>query len=93
MITTKHCDIRGQQRCIPPIVHDWLAKYGAETHYGRGAVIVEFTRDSIRQMEKDMGRHFVRENKKYLRAYRVESLLDGRIITMGWRIKKLKRRS
>jgi hypothetical protein len=88
---TKHCAIRNQQRCLPPIVHEWLSTYGSETPAAEGAVIVEVTRHGIRCMEKAMGRHFLRENKKYLQAYRVERVMDGHIITAGWRTKKSRR--
>ncbi len=88
---TKHCAVRNQQRCLPPIVHEWLSTYGSETHTTEGAVIVEFTRQGIRRMEKALGRHFLHENKKYLQAYRVERIMDGRIITAGWRTKKSRR--
>ena len=45
--------------------------------------MVFFSRHSVRAMERAMGRHFVRENQRYLRAYRVESSRDGRVITAG----------
>jgi len=88
---SKHCIARNQQRAIPPIVHIWLSDYGEEIHDGRGAVKVTFTKNSIRRMENDFGRHFVRENKKYLDVYRVESLTNGCVITVGRLKKRIKK--
>ena len=88
---TKHGQCRAQQRCLPPIVHQWLDHYGKETYDGHGAIIVSFTHQSTRAMERDLGRHFVRQNRKFLHAYRVERNSDGAIVTAGWRTKRLNR--
>jgi hypothetical protein len=66
-----HAKHRNQQRCIPPAVHDWLTRYGTEHFDGRGGCRVFFSKTSIKKMEQELGKHFVRENKKYLDAYRV----------------------
>jgi len=44
-------------------------------------------------MKRELGRHFVRENKKYLNIYRVESSDDGRDITVGIRLKRIRHES
>jgi len=88
---THHCRARNQQRNIPPVVHQWLSNYGQEIHDGSGAIKVYFNRKSMREMERDFGRHFIQENKKYLKVYRVESLRDGRVITAGWLTGRIKR--
>ena len=90
MSYSTHASIRAQQRCIPPIVLEWLTEYGDETHDGHGAIKIYFSHKSIRAMERKLGRRFVRENKKYLKAYRVDSLKDGRTITCGWLTKSVK---
>ena len=90
MSFSNHCQVRNQQRCIPPIVHEWLSEYGIEAHDGHGGIRISFTHESIRRMEKELGRHFVRENRKYLNVYRVESTRDGCIITTGWRTRRMK---
>ena len=86
---SKHCLQRNQQRCIPPVVHYWLSEFGEEKYDGHGAIKVYFSSKSIKVMERSLGRHFVRENKKYLNAYRVEGT-DGSVITSGWREKRIK---
>lgn len=92
MSLTFHGHRRAQQRCIPPIVQTWLETYGTESYDGRGGIRLYFSHAGIRAMEKDLGRHFVRENRKYLHAYRVESSHDGAVITSGWRTRKIMRR-
>ena len=90
-MSSRHSKRRAQQRCLPPIVHQWLDRYGEETHDGHGAIIITFTHRSTRAMERDFGRHFVRQNRKFLRVYRVERNTDGTIVTAGWRTKRLRR--
>ncbi len=85
-----HAQHRNQQRCIPPIVHDWLSEFGIEKFDGHGGVRVYFSGESIKRMERELGRHFVRENRKYLNAYRVESSSDGTVITCGRKTKRIR---
>lgn len=87
---SKHAEIRNQQRCIPPIVHEWLTRFGTEQYDGHGASKIFFTKPSIREMEATLGKHFVRENRKYLNVYRVESTYDGTIITCGRKTRRFK---
>jgi hypothetical protein len=88
---TSHSLHRSQQRCIPPIIHGWLSEYGDERYDGHGGIKVFFSLRSKRKMEKEFGRHFVRENQKYLDAYRVESSTTGTVITCGWKNKSFKK--
>lgn len=89
MIFTKHARDRNQQRVIPPIVHAWLDTYGAEKTAGHGACVIHFDKKGVRRMEADLGKRFVRENKKYLKVYRVEAA-DGLVFTTGYRDKRIK---
>jgi hypothetical protein len=84
---SKHSKTRCQQRCIPPIVQNWLDEFGVIREQRGGCLKVFFNRDSQKEMGKKYGRQFVRENKKYLNAYRVESP-NGTVITAGWRTSK-----
>jgi hypothetical protein len=87
---SKHSKVRCQQRCIPPIVQGWLDEFGEERYQKHGTVRVSFNRDSVKAMRRKMGRHFLQKNKKYLNAYRVETL-DGIVITTGWKTGKFNR--
>lgn len=88
---TSHAARRMQQRCIPPIINEWLDRFGQETHDGRGAVVVWFSKQSRRAMERELGREPVRRMADKLHAYRVEDAADGSIITCGYRAKHIGR--
>ena len=83
MKQSKHSKTRCQQRGIPKEVHRWLDRYGEEKDAGCNAVKVFFSRESEKEMCREKGRLFVKHNKKFLKAYRVESR-DGTIVTTGW---------
>ena len=91
MSQSAHSTQRMQQRCIPPVVDQWLDRYGEEEYDGHGGVRIYFSRASIRQMERELGRHFVRQNSKYLRAYCVDSSRNPITITTGWITSRSKR--
>ncbi len=88
---TNHSKYRNQQRCIPPIIHNWLSEFGDEVYDGNGGIKVYFSSRSKRKMEREFGRHFIRENIKYLNIYRVESCANGMVITSGWKNKRFKK--
>jgi len=89
---TKHAEVRAQQRCIPPVVHQWLDEFGEEEYDGHGGVKVYFSGWSIDRMKRRLGSHFVEYNARWLRAYRVESSHDGAALTCGWRHRRVERR-
>lgn len=68
---SRHAMRRAQQRGIPQIVDGWLADYGTEQYDGSGAVIVFFSRESIRRLERDFGRKPVQLLSRYLDCYKV----------------------
>ena len=88
---TNHAQHRNQQRSIPPIIHKWLSEFGEERYDGHGCIKVFFSSRSKKNMEQEFGRRFVRENKKYLSAYRVESSSNGLCVTCGWKTKRFKK--
>lgn len=92
MNTRSHDGVRAQQRCIPPLVAQWLDQFGKERYDGHGGVLRYFTRASIRAMERALGRSPARKLAEYLNAYKVESSHDGHVITIGHRAKRIKRR-
>ncbi len=81
---TRHARQRQQQRAIPPIVEQWLDEFGERQYSGRGAVLEYFSSRSLRRMETHLGRHFLAENRKYLRAYRIVDSRGDTTITIGW---------
>jgi hypothetical protein len=87
-----HAAIRAQQRGIPPLIDAWLDEFGAEEYDGHGSVIRYFSRASIRNMERMLGRAPVRKLASYFDAYKVESSHDGCAITIGHRYRRIRRR-
>ncbi|MDP6652334.1 MAG: hypothetical protein QGF90_09550 [Gammaproteobacteria bacterium] len=39
-MNTTHAAIRAQQRCIPPLVDQWLSQFGEEEYDGHGGTQV-----------------------------------------------------
>ena len=91
-MNTLHARKRAQQRCIPPLVDQWLDEFGEVEYDGHGGVLRYFSRTSIRAMEREFGSAPIRKMADYLHAYKVESSHDGRVITIGHRTKHIIRR-
>lgn len=47
-----HARQRAKERCIPPLIDEWLDRFGEEVHDGNGAVKLYFSKRSIRAMER-----------------------------------------
>lgn len=88
---TSHAQRRAQQRCIPPLISEWLDRFGEECYDSRGAVITYFSKRSKREMERQLGREPVRRLADKLTAYRVEDAHTGRIVTCGYRTTRVRR--
>jgi hypothetical protein len=89
---TKHAACRAQQRCIDPLLDEWLDRFGEEEYDGRGYIRKYFSKKSIRSMERAFGRESVRRYADKLHVYKVESSRSGDVITTGYRTKHIKRR-
>jgi hypothetical protein len=90
-MSTRHAEVRAQQRGIPPMIDKWLDLYGQEEHDGHGTIISYLNKASIRRMERDFGRRPVARMSEWLDAYKVKTL-DGRTITIGHRHKRIMRK-
>ena len=91
-MNTTHAQIRAQQRGIPPLMDELLDRFGREIHDGHGAVTVYLDKDSIRRMERELGREPVRRLSTWHDAYKVRRTDDGSTITFGHRTKRLWRK-
>ena len=89
---TKHASQRAQQRCIPPLIDEWLDRFGEENYDGRGAIIRYFSKRSIRAMEHSFGHEPVSRMQDKLTIYRVEDSQSGSVITTGYRTKHVRRK-
>ena len=87
-MNTRHAEVRSQQRGIPPMVDQLLDLYGEEEHDGHGAVVLYLSKQSIRPMERDLGRRPVARFAEWFDAYKVKST-DGLTITVGHRSRRL----
>jgi hypothetical protein len=90
-VKTRHAEIRAQQRCIPPLIDDLLDLYGQEEYDGHGAVTLNLSKASIRNMERELGRRPVSRLAEWFDAYKVRSA-DGHTITVGHRTRRLWRK-
>lgn len=91
-MNTKHARTRAQQRCIPPLIQQWLEVYGEAEYDGHGGIIRYFSRSSIKSMKRDFGSAPIKKMTQYLVAYKVESSHDGKVLTIGHRSKRIKRK-
>lgn len=82
---SKHAAIRAQQRGIPPFINQLLDRYGREQYDSRGGIVLYLDKDSIRRMERELGRDIVRRLSPWRHAYKVKSSFDGCTITIGFR--------
>ena len=80
---TLHAQKRAQQRGIPPFIDELLDLYGREQHDGRGGDILFFYKQSIRALERDMGRNPVSRLAEWLRSYKVVTTSYEKTITNG----------
>ncbi len=80
---TRHAAVRQQQRCIPPLVIDWLLAYGRRDP-SAGAVKVRFDRRSRKQLARDVGEQAVSHLSKFLNAALVVDRDTDRVITVEW---------
>ncbi len=88
MSMSTHADTRAKQRGIPPLVVEWLERFGEEQHDHHGAVILHFSKRSTRRLERAVGRDPVRRMNDYLRCYAV--VKAGTVITVGKRYKRVR---
>lgn len=85
---TNHAIERSQQRCIPPLIIDWLCQYGARKRSDKGTTLCYFDRKSIRLIASDVGHIIVRRLASLMNSYLVIS--GNSILTVGHRYKRIK---
>ena len=86
---TKHATARKQQRCIPPLIMEWLTSYGTTSHDHHGAEIRYFDKRSRKALAKAVGEEVVSRLSGLLDTYAVVAG-SGAVITVGHRIKRVK---
>lgn len=83
-----HASSRSQQRGIPPVVIDWLIRFGDSEWDHHGGQVKYFTRRSRRRVESEVGSVITRRLHEYLDCYAVVGL-DGSLVTCGHRYKRI----
>lgn len=89
MSNTRHAEIRMQQRGIPPLIIQWLEVFGDEHHDHHGSVVLHFSKQSRRRLERHVGREPLRRLSEWMNAYAVIGG-DGLLITTGKRWKRVR---
>ena len=90
IVMTTHAKVRKQQRGIPKQVLDCLVQFGKASHDNRGGVVLYFDKRSKQRCLSVLGRDGYRKLEGHLDVYAVRGL-DGVILTVGHRSKKLHR--
>ena len=83
MKQTAHAHVRAQQRCIPPLVMEWLLEYGARRS-SFGAVRVSFDKRSKKELARDVGQPIVKQLGRFLNTSLVMDPGNEEIITVMW---------
>jgi hypothetical protein len=89
MNMTRHAQARLQQRAIPPLIIDWLYRYGSRFKGVNGTTICFFDKQSRRYLASEVGHIVVRRLADMMDAYLV--LSNDCIITIGHRYKPLRK--
>lgn len=90
MTMTKHAAIRQQQRCIPPLIIDWLKEYGDQQHDHHGCIVRFFSKESKKKLNKIAGKPVVSLLGRYMNTYLIEGI-NGAVVTTGHRYHHIKR--
>jgi len=88
MNMTKHAQTRSQQRAIPPLIIEWLCKYGCRLNGMNGTTVCFFDRESRRCLASEVGHVVVRRLSDMMDTYLV--LSGNSIVTIGHRYKPFK---
>jgi len=87
-LMTSHALERSQQRCIPPLIIQWLCHYGSRKRSRNGTTLCYFDRKSVRLIASDAGHIIVRRLSSLMNSYLV--IAGNRILTVGHRYKRIK---
>ena len=89
MNMTRHAQARLQQRAIPPLIIDWLCRYGSRLRGVNGTTVCFFDRESRRHLASEVGQIIVRRLADMMDTYLV--LAGDSIIAIGHRCRPLRR--
>lgn len=81
---SKHANIRAQQRCIPPLIVDWLLTHGHRTS-SHGAVRLVFDKRSRKSIAKEVGTVVIHQLSKFLNVEAIVDPATDVVITVQWK--------
>ena len=84
MMKTYHAQTRAQQRCIPPLVMEWLLAYGRREQTF-GAERISFDKRARRELARDVGTPGVKQMSRFLQTAIVVDPMSDQIITVMWK--------
>jgi hypothetical protein len=87
---TEHAAVRVRQRGVDPVVLDCLLTYGTAVHDHHGGEIVVFDKQALRRLERAVDAALVRRVSDQRRLYAVRGL-DGALVTVGHRLRRVRR--
>ncbi len=88
-VLTGHASKRAQQRGLPPLIQDWLFRYGETQHQNGGSEILYFSKRSKERLRRDVGMQPLRKLEQYLDAYMI--VARGQVLTIGHLYKRIRR--
>lgn len=88
-MNSDHMERRAKDRGIPPLIVEWLERFGDFQHDHHGALVFYFTKASRRRLESECGREPIRRMHEWLDAYLVVST-GGVRITVGKRFRRIR---
>ena len=80
---SRHALVRAQQRGVPKQVQEWLLQYGSRRYDHHGTVTRFFDGAARRRLAAAVGASAVHQSAERLRAYLVQSIGGGHVITVG----------
>jgi len=83
MMQSRHAQTRAQQRCIPPLVMEWLLAYGRRLS-SHGAERITFDKRSRRELARDVGVPVVKTMSRFLNTSLVVDPDTETVISVMW---------
>ena len=87
--TTRHAQIRCQQRGISGQLLELLLDHGEERHLGHGATIVSFPKDARERLRRSLPRKTYAALDSRLNVYAIVGA-NGQVMTVGHRYQPLR---
>ncbi len=81
MTLTRHAQVRAQQRCIPPLIVDWLLAYGTRQS-SHAAERVVFDKRARRALGRGVGPTVVKQMSRFMNTAIVVDPATDEVITV-----------